>query len=752
MQQGLPTGDVFKPSVSARVGSLDVDVSSVQVDRELPDPLAGGSLSAATATITGTVGDDVSGFVPTPWDPGAVWPPAPEAPATVSLNAGPGAVQSLTGRVQSASGGTSGREVSVEIADLYQTLERTISWDALADQMPSPIEAASTRFIGLHSLAVTDQMFRHCGWFATPPAVAYSVLSVPAMGTMWPETGYGTLLTSTTYANPGGGVYPIFYSTPWGLGTSYVDARYQLRLNYSLAQMKHMEMSAMVAQIAGRTDMSLAAEQGNAARARLRWTQNFIYLDLWNGTSLSTAVNVARTTGLCLAEIDYVSSTSVSVRLQNSAGTVSTATVTVAAAVTGTEFTTGRIQGDHLGSGFQIAFPQGAAGALRTWKPNAVIHRGPTAHNIKVRPPVVGENVADLLNQQCVAENATYWIDEQGVMQWWHLTALDAQSNSATLTAADNIGEGGFTWSHDMSQVKSRVVVKWKDWAYTGSIVSSIDLWQDSGTTLEPGQVVQEFVEMPDNEVWVQPNLNFQRIGDQGPLIADFNKGRGSWWGGVLQDVDTWAQEQASLAFAMSQVNGKTFKYTLNWAGSSSAEMKTVSIKNVTSGVGENKRSYDLPILRGKGKFTLADAEYTAAKTGPASAQEHVIDAGWWIQEVEQAQAVADYAAARLTVPQPVLSSVDVILAPGIQLGDILTVTDGAVSRLTVRGVVAADSRSIDDDMGVSHSITIRPLSVSRNGVTWQEWGDFMKSALWQSWGAAHSGTTWQSWGSNPLA
>src|SRR5699024_6167417 len=122
------------------------------VDRALPDPLAGGVLAAASASFSAVEGDDVTRTVATPWDPGTSWPPVPESPASVSMDAGAGPVSLMAnGRVVSASGGTSGREVSVEVSDAYQTLDRPISWDGLADAMPALTEATTQRYVSLHA-------------------------------------------------------------------------------------------------------------------------------------------------------------------------------------------------------------------------------------------------------------------------------------------------------------------------------------------------------------------------------------------------------------------------------------------------------------------------------------------------------------------------------------------------------------------------------------------------------------------------
>src|SRR5699024_10134823 len=137
------------------------------------------------------------------------------------------------------------------------------------------------------------------------------------------------------------------------------------------------------------------------------------------------------------------------------------------------------------------------------------------------------------------------------------------------------------------------------------------------------------------------------------------------------------------------RVNDTAFKTFLTWTGTKQVTQRTLDIESLAgTGLWRRRADFDLPILRGKKKYTFGDQSTTAAQRGPATAPDHVIDAGWWIQNEAQAQITADYAAARLTVPQPVLSSVALIPAPGIQLGDMVEVRDDHVTRLTVRGIV----------------------------------------------------------------
>src|SRR5699024_11412286 len=74
MQQPVSRRDVYSPSLSASIGGRDVELVSASMDRSLPDPLAGGSLTAASGELVAVEGADVARTVATPWDPGTSWP------------------------------------------------------------------------------------------------------------------------------------------------------------------------------------------------------------------------------------------------------------------------------------------------------------------------------------------------------------------------------------------------------------------------------------------------------------------------------------------------------------------------------------------------------------------------------------------------------------------------------------------------------------------------------------------------------
>lgn len=726
------------------------------MDRSLPDPLAGGSLTAASGDLVAVEGPDVVSTVATPWDPGTSWPPVPESAASVQMDTGSGMVSLLrNGRVVSASGGTSGREVEVEVADQYQTLDRTITWDNMGAAMPMADEAQGSMNVGLHSVAVTDRILRHCGWYATPPQISstHTLLSVPAMGTMWPEKGRCDW--SGRFSDGGG--YPYWEISPWGVGVRDVEANYTLAGGaYTIRDRGHIELAAMTTAMSGTDRVSVESATG-AGMVRLQWTNSLGHIQVRNSSGVyETAASVSRAEGLLYASVSYISTTRVRCVIR-SGGQVSVAeSVVVDSMVTNgnPRLAVVRVNSNSLASGFQVAMP-GTSGTLTSWTSNVLMRpRVASRNHLVVLRAIQAQNCAELLASQCEAECGTYWIDETGVLQWWDLARLEAQSSVGTLNSDDDISEAGFTWSHSLSQVKSRVLVKWNEPLPERRWRTSVDLWQGSGKTIAQGEApanepIEEWISVPDDEVWIAPDITLSRVGDS---YNDFNGGVFSWYGGIVDRNDgeeSWAQNFGSFIVRVERVTDNAFKMFTHWTGDRSMTQRTFSEYRGT-GLWARRMNFNLPIIRGRAKFTLMDQETYSEQEGPPTAPEHVIDAGFWIQVPFQAQYTANFAAARLTVPQPVLSSVALIPIPGLQLGDVVEVRDEHVTRLTIRGIVIEDSRSIDADMGMSHAVAIRPTYVTRNGVTWREWADAAQEKTWAQW-ATNQNSTWAAWGENPL-
>lgn len=751
MQQSITRRDVYEPMLTARIGNREVELASASIERMLPDPVVGGSLTAAHGDLVTVEGDNVVETVATPWDPGTQWPPTPETAASATMDTGSGPVQLLGGgRVVSASGGTGDRPVGVRVSDRYQSLDRSISWDAVAAAMPSIEDRGTSRYVSMLTSSIVDMILRECGWYATPPRLSYAALSVPAMGSMWPERGEVTACGRESDVNYGG--YPAWPTTTWGMAVDDCRADYALGGAYSVKSQGYLELTAMQAAPSGASRLEVSSSSGSGL-ARMQWTASTAYLQVRGPSGVFVnAVSVPRSNGFLYGTIEYISDTLVYCTLR-CGGETAGASVAVQAAMTTTAAGQARIIATGPSGGFQVAFPT-TAGRLTDWVPNAVQYvRTAQRNNLMVRRSVEGENCANFLQKICEAEAATYWIDEIGVLRWWDLARLEARTTVATLTSDDDITDDGFTWDHSLSSLRSRAAVKWREPLREWSWTTTVDLYQGTGQTVQAGDEQESWINVPDDEVWIMTDTRIQRAPGSGSL-TNFNYGWGSWYGGRVDrgdGVDTWVQRAGAGSFVMSmaRVTDRAFKLTTRWTGNEPVFQKSIGFDSGSS-LWSARRDMDLPIIRGKGKYMFTDQLTYSTQTGPSSAPEHMVDAGWLIQFAEQAAYTADYYGQRVTVPQPTLSSIGIVPLPGLQLGDMVEVRDEHVTRLTVRGLVVEDSRSINAGMDMQHAVAIRPLYVTRNGVTWQEWATAARPKTHAQW-ASNQNSTWAAWGANPL-
>lgn len=749
MQQGFPSGDVLEGGVSVSLGGRPVDPVSLSVEREFSDSLpGGGSFTAASGEVSYVPGPEVSSRVATPWEPSPGVPMAEES-VSVSMDVGLGPVSVLPrGRVSDSSAGTGSRVVSVGFTDLYRSLDRDITWEGMAARMPAEGDAAYWRNPGLFGVSIVDRIFRHCGWYATPPMMGGAVVSAPMQGSAWPEVG--TLTVADRLSAPGAA--PGWITSPWGMQAT--DAN----LKYTPASAKSLVDGAMEATVMlPSTGTARVTFTFGARRMHFVWTSTTVYVSA--ETSVGSTVTLVTTPRSVAPAAVAVSmravrwnATEIRVELGFSTGEKVTGEVLPAdAALMESVMTEVHLWGEGRVGGFQVGWPT-TAWQISGWKPSAVIRaRAGIPNRLQVLPPAIGRNCANMLQELAQAEYATFWIDERGVMQWWDIDRLESQLNVATLTTADHVTR--LEWSQALSSVYRRAVVQWKAPTLSVGFTPRITLWNGRGETLLPGEELEEIVSPPADEVWLMPDLTVKHVGVSSEAGDEFNRGIGSFIAATLDANGSWAPSRATGEVTAIGPDAYLWKLrALSTAPSAITFRTPVDGTSLTA----SRRGMDTPIFRGKMKYTITDMASASATLGPVMAPELSVDTGWWVQYADEAQWLADKYASRVTIPSPELGEVGIKPFPGLQLGDKITISAPDVVGLSIQGIVYGDSRSISAGSGFSmeHTIRVRPISVSRDsGVTWEEWrASLAESMTHTQWASTQPGETFQQWGSAPLS
>lgn len=752
MQQGLPSADLLEGSVAVSLGGRAVDPVALSVEREFADSLPGGGrFTAASGEVAYVPGPDVSGRVATPWDPTPGVPPV-EAAVSVAMDVGMGPVSVLpNGRVSDTGDASDSRVSTVGFTDLYRSLDRDITWEGMAARMPAAGDATYWRNPGLFGVSIVDRIFRHCGWYATPPEMSRAVVSAPMQGSAWAEVG--TLTRAERLSVPGAA--PGWITSQWGMQATDLNLTYTPRVQRRLSADGPMEITTMIPPGSG--TCRIVCWFGNR-RIQLVWSdvQFFVSAET-SPDSFTNLVSLSRSSmgdaAAITARVERTSAGKVRASLRTNTGVDATGAIT---SLTDSVMTTGissvTVYGPGRCGAVQVAWPS-TAWSIEGWKPSAVIRaRAGIPNRLQVLPPVIDGHCASMLQDLARAEYATFWIDEKGVMQWWDIDRLESQLQVATLTTAEHVTR--LEWSQALSSVYRRAVVTWKSTLLDVSFRNRITLWRGRGETITAGsgEVAEEIIQPPTDEVWLMPDLSLDKLNFGG---EGYNQGLGSWFGGVWEATDTWAD---SINVTVEKIVGDVFKVTTtaSTGGTVGLILQRTPSPSASSWVWAGRRNDNLPVVRGKMKYTLINEATTSAQSGPAMAPEFAVDCGWWIQYADEAQWLADKYASRVTIPSPELGAVGIKPAPGLQLGDKVTIAAPDVVGLRIQGVLYADSRRIraGDGFSMQHTIRVRPTSVSRDGgVTWEEWRASLAASMTHTqWAGTQSGKTWTQWGTAPVS
>ena len=211
------------------------------------------------------------------------------------------------------------------------------------------------------------------------------------------------------------------------------------------------------------------------------------------------------------------------------------------------------------------------------------------------------------------------WIDEYGVFTWVNREVLAGAEPVATLTALDDILDIG--WESSAQGVRSGVEVVSRQAAIKQSKFSNRVAWQGSGESMESGDKIEEFIEPPADTDWIDVDETLKLIPDDG--VDWFNRGRGSWWGGVETDgtIERWASEvNGGFTMDFDKLGDVSYKMTVN-AGTPSAgftiERRTKD-EDTASVLWKRWRNASLPIIRCKAVVEWKDKTTKGAWPGPA--------------------------------------------------------------------------------------------------------------------------------------
>jgi hypothetical protein len=717
---GYPTDlTVTEPTALIIVGGNPVEAESVTISRELSSNLpaqvtSASGMTAATGSVEWSVGDDVRTRAAHPWD-GNAFPPKPSDEVVVFMGYGSTMARQLTGIVDSSVGAVADGEVSSDLVDRIDKLRQPVTFPAMLRTMPPTEEGGPQLPVNCSATFITDRILRACGFYATPPTSGGVVVSVPLMGSSWPEVG--RVKTSGRRNDP---VFPpLFNRSDWGMAASNIDASYEPGPTSSAVLDRPVQITLKARKTVGTVGNTLVrAYWGTSNSIELMVTPSRRIVGLINGYGvLELSAAAAASAEVFTLRVSPEGAFTI---FANNGQTV-TGSRAIPAAMKTTPMSEVLILSPE-GTGVNIGGVQvnWTATGVYNSPQTAILTDPATPNGLAAFPRIEGRIALDVLKEQAEAECAAMWIDEFGVFRWVNRNRLLTSPTAATMTALDDVLDVG--WESDSRGVRSKVVLLARDPSVRRSSVANHTCWQGSGGSMDEGQVDVQLVSPPADTDWVG-------VDDRGNLANNidgwqwrFNRGRGSWMGGVevSDDNERWAQlNNPGFASSIEHIGNQTYKITTT-AGNPSAgytiELRTPA-KEYTAGLRQHKTEYELPVLRAMAIVDWADITVTGTARGPADAAALEHQVGPWVQDPSGLQELADWLAAQVSAPRPVLRDLAVVPDFRRQLGDVVWVEDPDNMRIRLRVLLTKISTTVS--LGsASQTVAGQILEVRSYGVT----------------------------------
>lgn len=706
----------LNPTAIVKVDGVEREAAQVSFDADLsgamPAPVVGGSgITAATGSVDWASGGSASRTPPVPWLRQAGWPPVANSRIEISAGYGDKLARLLTGKISGTNGTLSGDTESSSYEDDISNLNQPVTIEPLLDAMPSETEGVYPRYIGLVTTYVVDRVLRSCGFNATPRRSGGSIMSAPLQGSMWPERGklVSSVNIDTALA------YPRWSKTPWGVGVTGVNATYtpQFYPGENGYLDKPMEVT-----------LCLPSDTSGTCYVAVMWQgQVGVRLNISGTLVLGQVLNPSATT-VCQASRSGARTVTLRVEKEGTNLRMEVRTNNGASASGVTPIPDGtwfrpvqeiRVYGAGLFGGVQVAFPSTAYSLLGQVATAKIDVAAANRNAISALPAIVRRPGLEVLKEIAAAECAEMWIDGDGVFQWVDRTAMIARPTATTLTALDNLIDAN--WVDNAEIVRRDVTVAWKEPEVTRAWRPTITVFEGSGDTLQNNEPHKDTIQPDSDEVWVMVDSNVKKLWQAD--VSGFNKGVGSWTGGILIN-DTYTQEVTSsqLGVSMKETDPGVFTVTHTPAGIPAGdEIQLRATNNPASALWATRLGANLPVVRCSGRAVLTDKTTVSAIAGPVNAEPYTHDTGYWIQDSARAQELADYLGSSMAAPMPLLTDAEIVPDPRIERGDIVWVEDPLGSRIRVKGIVSNVSLDISEG-DMSMSLSLRTLTAQTMGVT----------------------------------
>lgn len=295
-----------------------------------------------------------------------------------------------------------------------------------------------------------------------------------------------------------------------------------------------------------------------------------------------------------------------------------------------------------------------------TWVPTAKINTFMTAGGSFPVRSIKDEIAGELLDSIADDLIATWWVDEQGIANFYDTRTLFARSATKSFDALKDIGD----YSIDGEALSNRkgATITYSEISQNTSARPRIDVANGSGD-IEPDEPAEIVFSPGDDEEWIMPDFNLL----PGSRNIDlFNRKHGSFFGGTSPNGG-FAYPGFSGALA-----GNPWTYKCTLSGSISVSLK--SPRDMAE-LYSNVRDIGLPVIRARGLLKRIKA---STVVGDASPELMIsLDASEWITSEARAINIGTFITSGMPVLGPSFSSITLPYSRDITLGQVIKVRDG---------------------------------------------------------------------------
>ena len=635
----------------------------------------------------------------------------------------------FVGKVDTTNGSVDDAGVHFDIVDDTDDLNFNVRHRPLNFRHPAPDDGKRYLSIGLHPAYFAHHVARYAGFLATPPLDPdTTMISVPMVGSVWPERG--TLIGSKTMDEKGSseGISddsPEYIDTWWG--TTVTNVFYRIRPQYPdgvtgrLTRM--LGLRALVGPTTGETLFFELFWADDSIMVQVR--DDIILVETQTGWLPEGRRQVVHSRTRTIPETAQKEGFQLSIWFKpegdieiyvNGDRTVHTPFPVWPEWMQKTPFSEMRVTarpGAAPVGGVQLVSSSDRS-VLGLWEPRLRM-RVDTDHMLWGSPALHNVKGLDLLHEQAAAELSSIWIDEDGVLNYWARSKMDARPSVRTITASDIVNGD---WNMSRSSCHGWVDMVWRQpRLYQNRLRAgnTAFVWEGEQATLTPGDEWEEIAEPPEGEDWFSVDTRLTKATTS--TVSQMNAGKGSIIGATTSlDADGDGQAAEAPA-AVSWYYGNAYRdnwtrYRVTAKYTPPAGAVADLILTIPELPGLTKRRTDRgPILRARGKQVWHDVQLDAPKRAATDMERentYTHDGSWWCQSQLVAHRIANRLAQMFKAPIPAWGPLE-MAAPdlSIRLGDTITLElDGVTKPQRVAGI----ELTFDPDSGLSQQLTLRQI------------------------------------------